>query len=137
MSNLSTEDILSMTGEIVVFKATLIATEETIRYENEYPDELFDAELRNLVIERAISQLTFQTCNFKCPSDIEDEMQLKEYYDAWFAAEEEPRLRKMCYHTIRKELDARRRPGDEYLSFTDRYIRQVKENSLKRLPPRR
>lgn len=131
MSNLTTEDILSMTGEIVVFKATLIATEETVRYENEYPDELFDAELRNLVIERAISQLTFQTCNFKCPPEIEDEMKLKEYYDEWFAAEEETRLRKMCYYTIRKELDFRRRPGDEYLSFTDRYIRQVQENQKK------
>ena len=39
MSNLTTETILSMTGEIVVFKATLIATEEMIRFENENPTE--------------------------------------------------------------------------------------------------
>lgn len=131
MSNLTTEDILNMTGEIVVFKAKLIATEETVRYEEEFPDEIFDAELRNLVIERAISQLTFQTCNFKCPSEIEDELQLKEYYDEWFAAEEEHRLRRMCYHTIRKELDSRKRPGDELLSFTDRYLRDTREKQMK------
>lgn len=131
MSNLTTETILSMIGEIVVFKATLIATEETIRYENENPNELLNDEIRNLITERAISQLTFQTCNFKCPSDITDEMQLKEYYDKWFAAEEEEHLRKMCYYTIRKELDARKQPDDENLSFTERYLRQVNENRLK------
>ena len=64
MSNLTTETILSMTGEIVVFKATLIATEEMIRFENENPKELLTDEVRNLITERAISQLTFQTCNF-------------------------------------------------------------------------
>ena len=131
MSNLTTETILSMTGEIVVFKATLIATEEMIRFENENPTELLTDEVRNLITERAISQLTFQTCNFKCPSDITEEMQLKEYFDKWFAEEEEERLRKMCYFTIRKELEARRSPGDENLSFTERYLRQVKENRLK------
>ena len=131
MSNLTTETILSMTGEIVVFKATLIATEEMIRFENENPTELLTDEVRNLITERAISQLTFQTCNFKCPSDLMDEMQLKEYFDKWFAEEEEERLRKMCYFTIRKELEARRRPDDENLSFTERYLRQVKENRLK------
>lgn len=131
MSNLTTETILSMTGEIVVFKATLIATEEMIRFENENPKELLTDEVRNLITERAISQLTFQTCNFKCPSDLMDEMQLKEYFDKWFAEEEEERLRKMCYFTIRKELEARRRPDDENLSFTERYLRQVKENRLK------
>ena len=131
MSNLTTETILSMTGEIVVFKATLIATEEMLRFENENPKELLTDEVRNLITERAISQLTFQTCNFKCPSDLMDEMQLKEYFDKWFAEEEEERLRKMCYFTIRKELEARRRPDDENLSFTERYLRQVKENRLK------
>ena len=131
MSNLTTETILSMTGEIVVFKATLIATEEMIRFENENPKELLTDEVRNLITEWAISQLTFQTCNFKCPSDLMDEMQLKEYFDKWFAEEEEERLRKMCYFTIRKELEARRRPDDENLSFTERYLRQVKENRLK------
>ena len=93
MSNLTTETILSMTGEIVVFKATQIATEEMNRFENENPKEFLTDEVRNLITERAISQLTFQTCNFKCPSDHMDEMQLKEYFDKWFAAEEEERLR--------------------------------------------
>ena len=133
MSNLTTETILSMTGEIVVFKATLIAQEETIRYEKEHPNELVTDEIRELIIERAISQLTFQTCNFRYPSDINEEMQLKKHFDEWFAAEEEQRLRRMCYLTIQKELASRRKPGDENLSFTERYLLQAEENRRKLL----
>jgi len=126
MALLSNGEIVTNTVLMINEKASSVAKEELSKYEKEHTNALIEQDLRELVLQRAGSELMLRMCNFKPGTEIDLDT-LKERFENWFVTEEEARLRQMCVSAISEELKKRAKPGDENLTFTDKFLRSVKE----------
>lgn len=127
MADLTKEEVVKTMTDIAVLMANQIADEEIRRFEKENPNELVEQDIKALVKQRCLSELMFRTCNYKKDKEITTVQDLETDFKKWIAMEEEQKLRNMCHGCIRTELNKRYKPGEENLTFTERYLRKVKE----------
>lgn len=132
MAKISKDDRMKIISEMVSDIASRVAFEEMQKFEKENPNELIDVEVKDLVKQRAVSELMFRTCNFRCLEDDIEEMDFRDLFTSWFVEFEEAKLRNMCHSNTKTELSKRRKPGEENLTFTERYLKKVREEGKKR-----
>ena len=126
MSTLSNSEILGTVISLMTEKANQVAFEELKKYEKAHENAYIDQEIRDIVQQRAASDLLLKTCSFK-PSPEIDLDTLKGEFENWFLLEEEQNLRQSIVSTITLELKKRYKPGEENLTFTERFLKKVKE----------
>lgn len=127
MGQFNKEDIVKVICELVSQKAKKVACDEILRYEDDHSDEFIDKEVRTIVIQSGISELMFRTCYFRYNPEDLDEDTLRNNFLEWFEDGEEEKLRKVCYSCVKRELDKRRGPGEENMTFTERYLKKLRE----------
>lgn len=132
MAKITKDDRIRIISELVSQTASQIAFEEMKKFEKENPNELIDTEVKDLVKQRAVSELMFRTCYFRCPDEEIEELDFRDQFTAWFVSDEEAKLRNMCHSNTASELQKRRKPGEENLTFTERYLKKVREEGKKR-----
>lgn len=128
MSNITKDDVLKLTVDLVSSAATKIANEEIIQFEKDNPSELITDEIRLTVIQRAVSELMFRTSNFKLVDEPEDESSFTAQFNNWFNEGEEQKLRLVCRSNTKEQIEKHRAPNEGEMSFIDRYLRQVRED---------
>lgn len=126
MGQLSNGEIVTNIVMMINEKASSVAREELSNYEKAHTNALIEQDLRELVVQRAGSELMLRMCNFKPGTDVDSDT-LRERFDSWFVTEEEARLRQMCESAITEELRKRTKPGEENLTFTEKFLKSVKE----------
>ena len=131
MAELNKDEIIKTLTDVAVLKATQFADDEISKFEKSNPNELVDQEVKALVRQRCISELMFRMCNYKKNKEITTVSDLETDFTNWITMGEEVKIRNMCVGTIKGELKKRSRPGDENLTFTDRYLRKVKQQQKK------
>ncbi len=127
---LSNQEILSGTVEFIGTTANTVTNEEFKKYKSENPDDLLTDEIIKIVRERMHSELMMLMGSFSAGNDIEDLDDLYRRIKEWFVSGEEEHLRTMCQSCIKEQIKKTEVAGeDEHLSFTEKYLRAVKENS--------
>lgn len=127
MGKITTENKMQLISELVTSTAAQVAFEEIREYEKEHENHIVDMDIKDLVKQRATSELMFRTCNFKCSIKEPDEEEFRGEFENWFLLDENDKLRNMCKMLVRDEVAKRIKPGEENLTFTDRYLRKIKE----------
>lgn len=126
MGDFSNEGYLAYISELVNNKATNLACEEMSRYEKEHPNYLIIPEVRTIVIQRAIADIMLHLGTFH-HDDSMDRNAILSQFEEWFIGEEGA-CRTATYGNIDMEVKKRIVPGEENLSFTERFRKQVAES---------
>lgn len=128
MSEITKEALVPYLTELLSEKAKVIAFEEFQKFEKEHPNELVTAETRDFVLQRTTSELFLTLNSFNVGSLSLDTEEIKERFEEWFATSEEAHIRKVCASTAMEWVKKQSKPGDENLTFTEKFLRKVKEN---------
>ena len=107
-------------------KAKAIAEQEVSKYVMDNPGVEISSEIREIVRQRAHSQLTFHLAAFRSRPDEK----IEEAFEAWFSSTQEEDLRKACNRAIKEELGKIAHEEDENLSFLDKYLRDHKRGGI-------
>ena len=127
---LSNQEILSASVEYINTTASLIENEEIKKYKSSNPDDLITDDIIKLVRQRMNSELMLRMSNFNAGENVENLDDLNNRIKEWFSSGEEEHLRTMCQSIIKEEVRKMEKSGEtEDLSFTEKYLRAVKENS--------
>lgn len=132
MGQLTKEQVVARSSELAVTTATALSREELNKYEKEHPSELLTPEIRALVEQRCISELILHLNSFVLAAEDSEEEQLSNHFKAWFSENEEARFRLMCVTATRDEIKKHAAPGDENLSYIEKFKRMVAENSKRK-----
>ena len=109
--------MLEEIAAIISEKAIEIASQEVSKYVMDNPGTDISEDLRNLVKDRALAQITFNVSKLR----IRDKDNLTEEVNTWFTETEEEQLRKTCKECIKTELAKLHKDEDPNMSFLDRY----------------
>lgn len=127
---LSNQEILSATVEFINTTANSISDEELRKYQHENPNDLMTDEIIKTVKERMNSELMLRMSNFMAGGNVETLDDLNARIRNWFSSGEEKHLRAMCHSCINERIKKSKvSDEDENLSFTEKYLRAVKQNS--------
>ena len=126
---LKDQELLSALVDVIDHHATTTAHKVLTTYQDEHPNEFITDDIRKTLRQRANSELMLRMSNFAPGQDVADFEDLTGRFNAWFTAGEEEHLEQMCESIITAELHKNRPPEEEELSFTERYLKAVKENS--------
>jgi hypothetical protein len=100
METLSKDKLLSGLTNLISTRATATVNQVILEYEKTHPSANIDSELREEVLEQAISNLTFQSGKIRIKA-IENQDVLTERFNNWFEDEAKPSL----IHTINVILE--------------------------------
>lgn len=114
--------MLEEIAKIVSEEAQKTAENEIGLFKQNNPDAYVDEEIKHLIIERAISQLSFHINSFKTQENSDNS--IEEQFEAWYRAEPEEMLRKTCREGLRREIEKRRKDEDPNMSFLERYLKE-------------
>ena len=126
---LKDQELLSALVDVIDHNATSTARKALDVYQNEHPNEFITDDIRKTLRQRANSELMLRMSNFAPGDDVADFEDLTERFEKWFHAGEEEHLEQMCESIITAELRKITSPEEEEMSFTERYLKAVKENS--------
>ena len=127
---LSNQEILSASVEYINTMASLIEKEEFKNYKSSNPDDLITDDIVKLVRQRLNSELMLRMSNFSAGENVENIEDLNSRIKEWFSSGEEEHIRNVCQSIIKEEVRKLEKSGEtENLSFTEKYLRAVKENS--------
>lgn len=127
---LSNQEILSATVEFINTTANSISDEELRKHQHENPNDLMTDEIIKTVKERMNSELMLRMSNFMAGENVETLDDLNARIRNWFSSGEEDHLRTMCHSCINERIKKSQvSDEDENLSFTEKYLRAVKQNS--------
>ncbi len=127
---LSNQEILSATVEFINTTANSISDEELRKHQHENPNDLMTDEIIKTVKERMNSELMLRMSNFMAGENVETLDDLNARIRNWFSSGEEDHLRAMCHSCINERIKKSQvSDEDENLSFTEKYLRAVKQNS--------
>lgn len=104
---------------VVEKKADVIAEQEIVKYNKEYPEINLTDEARHAVKQRAISQLTLQLSKFRFKTDEN----IEEQFNNWFENTEQDDLHKACKHCLDEEAKKIRNANEKNLSSLDVYLK--------------
>ncbi len=127
MSELTGNEYLAQITQLATEKAAFVANSEITHYEKEHPNALVTSEVREIIMQRATSLIMLRLCNFKGSRDGGADM-LKELFENWYLIEEKE-LRESTFANIDHEVKKRIQPGDENLSFSERFRKEVAKNA--------
>ena len=125
-------DLVQLLCSFATEKAVGVSREEFEKFVEQNPNELVDPQIEQKVLQRATSELIIEMNKFPVQKDIDNSDTLQDQFETWFIENEEASLRLLCQSTIREILDKEKVPGDENLTFTDKFLRKVRENSKNR-----
>ncbi|MCR4781387.1 MAG: hypothetical protein K5851_01370 [Lachnospiraceae bacterium] len=100
MGSLSKDELLSGLTNLISSKATATVNDVIRSYQDKHPDVEIEPELREEVLEQAISNLTFQSGHLRI-SSISSSDNLTERFNNWFEEDAKSSL----VHTINIILD--------------------------------
>ena len=127
---LSNQEILSATVEFINTTANSISDEELRKHQHENPNDLMTDEIIKTVKERMNSELMLRMSNFMAGENVESLDDLNARIRNWFSSGEEEHLRAMCHSCIKERVKKTQiNEEDANLSFTEKYLRAVKQNS--------
>lgn len=116
--------MLEEIAQIASEKAEEIAIQEVHKFTMDNIGVDVDEETKKLVVERAISQMTFHLNGMH--NLAEDD--LADQFEKWFSGAEEDALRKSCYRCVKEEVEKRKSDEDPNMSFLDRYLKEHKRH---------
>ncbi len=127
---LSNQEILSATVEFINTTANSISDEELRKHQHENPNDLMTDDIIKTVKERMNSELMLRMSNFMAGENVENLNDLNARIRNWFSSGEEDHLRAMCHSCINERIKKNQvSDEDANLSFTEKYLRAVKQNS--------
>ena len=126
---LKDQELLSALVDVIDHNATSTAHKVLTAYQDEHPNEFITDDIRKTLRQRANSELMLRMSNFAPGDDVADFEDLTSRFNTWFNDGEEAHLEQMCESIITAELRKNTTPEEEELSFTERYIKAVRENS--------
>ena len=114
--------MLEEIAKIASEKAIEIAIQETHKFKEDHMEiEISDA-MREIVKERAVSQMTFHLNSFKATDGSEAD--LTDQFEAWFSGNQEDELRKSCKRCLEEEAAKLGDGNDENASFLEKYMKK-------------
>ena len=117
-------------AKLISDKATQVAEEEVGRYRQEYPEIQVGDDIKTTVVQRSISQLTFQMNHFRAPETLTEE-QVQELFEDWYKKNEQENLKNLCYRCVNDEVEKLRDDDDDSnLTFLEKYLKDHKRKGL-------
>ena len=117
-------------AKLISDKATQVAEEEVGRYRQEHPEIHVGDDIKNTVVQRSISQLTFQMNHFRAPETLTEE-QVQELFEDWYKKNEQDNLKNLCYRCVNDEVEKLRDDDDDSnLTFLEKYLKDHKRKGL-------
>ena len=101
-------------------KAKEIATDEIFKFKEEHPGCIMNEEIKSIVIQRAISQLSFSINNLHINKDGD----IGEQFKAWFDADKDAEVRKICIKCIAEEVQKASESDEGRLTYLEKYMKK-------------
>ena len=129
MSTVSKEEILAYIPQMLTEKGTAIAVDEMLLYEKENPGTSIPSDLRQLITQRSIADLSFHASDFHTRK-MESMDEVKSEFESWIQKGAEESLRRMLSTNIKTEMRKLQSEDDEAsLSFIESFKKKVHEQA--------
>ena len=131
MGNLSNEETLRSTIELISFHVDDIVMQEVKAYSYAHPDNIVSLATIGVITQRAVSELMLRASNFRAP-EANDKDELKAAFDKWFEENEVETLRRICRNSLTEEFKPKDDESDDKLTFTEKYLKKIREEQQQR-----
>ncbi len=131
MGNLSNEETLKYTIELLSFNVDDVVMQEISAYRDSHPDDVITADLVGVITQQAISELMLKAGNFNAP-EATDKDSLEAAFKVWFKEGEEETLRRICRNSLKEHFELENADNNENLTFTERYLKKIRDQRKKK-----